>query len=145
MLVLTYFRRVLTPVQNVPVDYFSNPDDLIIGSVSVTEPSQIAPALSLIETALDHIRFYDINNFPGHKDERLHPTHTQFRRAVAVSCKMKQYAPEYVKGKIGILDVDDIDPKWSNAREEVNVKYVEKDRELVSLLTVSGMFNDFIG
>lgn len=141
MLVLICFRGVLTPVQNVPVDYFSNPDDLIIGSVSVTEPSQIEPALSLVETALDHIRFYDIN-FPGREDERLHPTHTQFRRAVAVSCEMRQYAPEYVKGNVGILDVDD--PKWSNAREEVNVEYVEKDRELVSLLTVSGMFNDFI-
>lgn len=116
---------------------------MIIGSVSVTAPSQIEPALSLIETALDHIRFYDINNFPGHEDERLHPSHTQFRRAVAVSCEMKQYAPEYVRGKVGILNIDD--PKWSNDQGEVNVEYVEKDRELVSLLTVSGMFNRFIG
>lgn len=114
----------------------------MIGSVSVLRPDDIRPALRLINTALDYIEFYKTTGFVSSSGSRL-ASHRQFRRAVAVKCEFKRYPAEFERGSARTLDVDDLNWKETPGLNEspgVQSKYVEKDRELVSLLTVSGMF-----
>lgn len=144
-------------MKNRPVEkeFFANSDDLIIGSVSVTTPVEIQPAMLLINTALDYVKFYDSSKFENEGQETL-KSHTQFRRAVAVKCEFKRYPAEYRHDSQQRLDVDN--PNWvddreheeepgrleegmaENGNERSKGVYVQRDRELVSLLTVSGMF-----
>lgn len=116
---------------------------MIIGSVSVLQPTEIQPALQIINTALDYIKFYDTSAFEVDGQENLQ-SHSQFRRAVAVKCEFKRYPAEFRHDSALNLDVDN--PHWvegesrpGRAKRENN--FVGRDRELVSLLTVSGMFD----
>lgn len=140
MLISNYLCfRVLTKIKNrpIPVDFFANSDALIVGSVSVLQPAEIQPALQLISTALDYIKFYDTSAFEMAERENLQ-SHSQFRRAVAVKCEFKRYPAEFRRDSTLNLDVDN--PNWvENPSARRENKYVDKDRELVSLLTVSGM------
>lgn len=132
--------EILTNTKNrpTPEDFFANGDALIIGSVSVRQPNEIRPALQLINTALDHIKFYDTSAFEvaGQEIDNLQ-SHSQFRRAVAVNCEFKHYPPEFRNDSALNFDVDN--PHWVEDRNGGGNKYVKKDRDLVSLITVSGM------
>lgn len=136
--------KILTETKNrpVPQDFFASSDALVIGSVSVLQPTEIRSALRLINTALDYIRFYDTTAFDIGGRENLQ-SHSQFRRAVAVNCEFKRYPAEFRHDSAMNFDVDN--PHWNNqegpGKHQKHKKYVEKDRELVSLLTVSGMFH----
>lgn len=100
------------------------------------QPAEIQPALHLINTALDYIKFYDTSAFEVVETGNLQ-SHSEFRRAVSVKCEFKRYPAEFKRDSTLNLDVDD--PNW--VEDPRKNKYVEKDRELVSLLTVSGMFD----
>lgn len=102
------------------------------------QPTEIQPALQLIQTALDYVKFYDTSAFQavGQEIGNL-PSHSQFRRAVAVNCEFKRYPPEFRKDSSLNFDVDN--PHWVEGQSRRRSKFVEKDRELISLLTISGM------
>lgn len=108
-------------------------------------PAEIRPAMYLIDTALDYIKFYDTTKFEIGGIENLR-SHSQFRRTVAVKCEFKRFPAEFRYDSERNLDVDNwngIDDRELEAkkgRRRPEKIYVEKDRELVSLLTISGTF-----
>lgn len=109
----------------------------------------------LIDTALDYIKFYDTTKFEIGGIENLR-THSQFRRTVAVKCEFKRFPAEFRHDSERNLDVDNwngvddrelegeterlSNKKAKKGRRRPENIYVEKDRELVSLLTISGTF-----
>lgn len=137
---ICFETSILIVIKNrpTPEDFFVNSDTLVIGSVSVMQPDEIQPALQLIQTALDYVKFYDTSAFRTVEREIGNlRSHSQFRRAVAVNCEFKRYPPEFRNDSSLNFDVDN--PRWVEDQSGKKNKFVEKDRELINLLTVSGM------
>lgn len=115
-----------------------NREDLVIGSVSVLEPWAMKPALALVMEAVGHLKFYSTRYM---KQKALH-SHRKYRESVAIHCEYTLFPPEFERSSLRKLDVDarewrDIMVQSVTTGGEES-SFVEKDRELISILTITG-------
>jgi hypothetical protein len=95
----------------------------------VTRPEQIAAALFYIQEAYTRVTCYGT----GFCD--TNPSHAQFERSFAVKCELKRYPPEFERGKAKALNIDS--GAWPDEKDEH--RFVQKDRHLVSFISIAGM------
>jgi hypothetical protein len=115
-----------------------NHEDLVIGSVSVLETGGVEPALALVNIAIRKLKFHSTNYMKGHELW----SRQRYRGAVAIHCEYTQFPPEFRRSAFKRLDVDV--GKWQDEvvqnmiTGQMESAFVEKDRELINLLTITG-------
>ncbi|KAG0131905.1 hypothetical protein HOY82DRAFT_539114 [Tuber indicum] len=120
-------------------DLMANHQDLVVGSISVMRPVDIRPALKLIKGAFNHLRFYSTTYMRG----GLHIQRQKWREGIAIHVEYLRFPPEFERGTVRKLDVDvegrDERETQSTGDGKQSV-YVQRDRELINILTVTGDF-----